>query len=215
MGVVSALGPGRERNPFCVQGLGPDGTEYRFAEGDSAEAWLAWALAHPHGAVIVAPCGFGKSTLVRTIAACAAARGLRTVLWRLHGHDRWPPRSALADALRARLLVVDGAEQWPRAAIAALGALLHLRGAALLLTAHGPRGSGAVRRLAPDAASIAALVEARSGERPDTAALLRRHGGNVRELFAALYDEWEREGRLSPATTVRPGSGGSSPARAR
>lgn len=205
---MSALGPGRERNPFCVQDLGPDGAEYRFADGDSADAWLAWALAEPRAAEIVAPQGFGKSTLARTLAAAASARGMRVVLWRLHEHDRRPPASAPADLLRAELLVIDGAEQWPRAAVAAVRGLLRARGAALLMTAHAPLRIGVARELRPDARRISEMVEARAGSPADGEALLRRHGGNVRELFAALYGEWERDGGVSP-TPAPPGSGGS------
>jgi hypothetical protein len=139
---------------------------------------------------VLGPHGSGKSTLLVHLERRARSRGWSTYAFRgSRGFD------ALHLAVLPRPLVVfaDEFEELGAVRAALLRACCALRGASLVVTAHRDLGMETLCERSVDAATALVLCHRLlAGAEPPTASeldgLLRKHDGNVREVFFDLYD---------------------------
>ena len=138
-------------------------------------------------ALLVGPHGSGKTTLLEALAPHLGA-----VTWLRLRRDRRHNRAALAALPRAPggVLLIDGLEQ--------LGSLdwlrIRHRARAILATSHHGGRLPTLHQHRTSAALLDTLVQM-LGEPapPDSAQLLQRHGGNLRDCLRELYDRKGRE----------------------
>lgn len=190
-------------NPYCAHGFAPGRVPWGAQSGvvlDDVVTQLtrrvgAWQILGPHGS--------GKTTLLAHLARVALARGCSVERWR--GTRRLDtPVHAGGRALSASLVLLDEAEQIPWLRRAGLRLWCTLRRRTLVMTTHSDLGVDVLCTLAVTAPVLdhvlAALWSAQGvvPTRVDSALLLRRHGGNVREILFELYDEHERARRSVP-----------------
>jgi energy-coupling factor transporter ATP-binding protein EcfA2 len=145
--------------------------------------------------VLLGPCGSGKSTLLRQLAGRLEARGLAARHQRLDPDDparaHRQARRMAAGAGPGIALLVDGADRLPAWRWWMLR--WQARHAAVLVaTTHRPGRLPTLRRCATDPSLLRRLVaELDPGERlheAEARRLLAAHGGNLRDVFWALYD---------------------------
>jgi hypothetical protein len=177
----------RYPNPFCAA---------RFAPGvlpwiGDLDPLVARACVPGARLQILGPHGSGKSTLLVHLARNAKLRGWNTLSLRgSHG------LSALFSAERAsgKPLVVfaDEAEELGAARLTLVRAWCRMHRASLVVTAHRDLGLETLCERAVDAPLVRRLVDdLLDGHPPITVEvddLLRRHHGNLREIFFDLYD---------------------------
>jgi hypothetical protein len=185
-------------NPFATRFTRPGAVPPLDRDGRPLDvAALAARLRTLGSAAIVGPHGHGKTTLLVAIADAVAAAGRPVSLVRARGWaDILPTLAAIAGPPAGALVCIDGWEslgpgRWPlRQAARALGR-------PLLVTSHGPAGLPVLRACATSDKLLAAIV----ARLPDhggrigaehVAAAFGRHGGNLRDSLAELYDRYER-----------------------
>jgi len=186
-------------NPFSTRYVRPGAIPFVFGTHDSAEATVARFIALGRRAQIVGPHGVGKSTLLAALLPALAAAGMPGYLIGLRDQERSLPADwqAAARHAKARTIVVDGYEQLNRWNRWRLSAVCRRAGWALLITAHEDAGLPTLDRLAPSLATVQALVDRLLGgcrgavSRERVAQQFADCGGNARETFFALYDDFE------------------------
>lgn len=162
---------------------------------------------------VVGDHGAGKTRFLASFAAQLRDRGRPT--WSVRATHAPPPSAAEVDG---RIVLVDELDalpwatrwRWRRRLRAAAG---------VVIARHAPSATlPTLHRCAPDAALVAELVAelvapqpeaatAPSLEAPtagDLAALIARHRGNVRAVFAELYDRAAGRDRAATSDAARP-----------
>jgi hypothetical protein len=190
-------------NPFSTRFTRPGAIDFLFPAGMDGARLLERLRLHGWWGQIVGPHGSGKSTLLAALEphwesvgreplAIVLRDGQRQLDWAALSDRRLGPRSQL---------IIDGYEQlswWSRYRVKRL-CRLHRSG--LLITSHRTAGFPELFTTRVDLATAARLVEivgrSDSGAlpKPPIEVLLAEHGGNMRELFFALYD-WYEQHRL-------------------
>jgi len=194
--------PARTRlpaNPFATRYTRPGALPPLDALGRPRDVsrLVDFVLLRGGAAAVVGPHGTGKSTLLVAIAAELAARGRLAGCVTLR---RWLDAPlvvrSLAAAPRGSTLCIDG---WERMTppIGGLARLLAVtRGCGLIVTTHRPCRMPLTVRTASSPRLFDRLVErlpdhgGRIGP-ADLARALARHGGNLRDSLAELYDLFE------------------------
>jgi hypothetical protein len=147
-------------------------------------------------AEIVGPHGSGKTTLLGQLGGHLEREGFAVHRWRLFADRRPPPSRTLvreASGFGPRdVLLVDGAGHlsrptWWRVARAARGA------GGLVITAHESGRLPTLLETRTDLALLASLTRELVGTRASAleatlSELFDAHGGNLRDVFLALYD---------------------------
>jgi hypothetical protein len=204
----------RPRNPFGATTTRPGALPFRWpelpAEGHErvhlqrTEQLSRCLVDHRRGA-IVGPHGSGKSTLLCDLQRClasgeAAPRVVREVL--RDRNDATRVERAAAGLASTDWLLVDGWEQLGWLAKVRVLARRRRGGPRLLVTTHRPpRGFSVVAELATDRRRARALATLLLAEHPALRApLLERFDqlwprceGNLRTLWAAMYESFEEE----------------------
>ena len=194
-----AGGAPQRENPFSTSRVRPGALAYHFPPGINAAALVERFGAAGWRGEIIGPHGSGKSTLLADLMAELARCGRPALLAALHDRQRRMPAGFYRQSglLAPAVVVVDGYEQlswWSRKRIAWA---CRRRGLGLLVTAHRPTGLPTLYRTHCDPNRLYGLVcqLLEPGEAflsaEEVGARLDRHGGNVRELFMDLYDEFE------------------------
>ncbi len=192
-------------NPFSVRFVQPGVLEWMASDEGMQVSVLRDRLiadCQSRGAIL-GPHGAGKSTLVHHLLS-----GWGGPFARLQLRRRESPwgrvRQVLPGMGRGQLLVLDGFEQLSPLARIHVRWSTRRRGVGLLVTSHRTCGVTVLARVEPgpelvwrlvrnrlDAAGVALSGEAMRDLEHRTGRLLRVHGGNVREVFMALYDWFE------------------------
>jgi len=187
-----------DRNPFRVARM--EALAYR-APDFAWEDFLANLAAHGYRGAVVGPHGSGKTTLLLEARERLAAVGIPVRYGFLNEETPKKGGAALGylrDTPGDALLFLDGAEQLdPVTWLWLRWRSRSLRG--FVITAHAPGRLPTLYRTATAEETLRALLEELvPGEAearwPQAQAHFRRCGGNIREVFFALYDTCAREG---------------------
>lgn len=192
-------------NPFATRHVRPGQLRPLSATATTRDIPAAVATIRSAGgsAAIVGPHGTGKSTLLRALAAEFAAAGLLAGQIQIRqGRDRLAALLMVGRAAAGTTACLDGWEQLGPAGRIGARLLARLRGCHLVVTSHRPTGlplhlptSTSLRLLE---AIVAALPDHDGLIEPaDLAEAFDRHGGNLRESLADLYDRFELRARQS------------------
>ncbi len=205
---MSALGPAA--NPFRTARI--DHLRFRLVT-TTWDQLTARFDALGRRVAVVGDHGAGKTRFLATFAAHLRDRGRPT--WSVRATHTPPPTAAEVDG---RIVLVDEVDalpwatrwRWRRRLRAAAG---------VVIARHAPSATlPTLHRCSPDAALVAELVAELVTPRPeaatapsiaapavaDLAALLARHRGNVRAVFAELYDRAAGRDRGATAWAARP-----------
>jgi hypothetical protein len=192
-------------NPFSTRFTRPGAIPYWFGPGTCAGDLARKLSAAGWRGQIVGLHGSGKSTLLAALVEPLARQGRRPWFISLHEGQRRLPSGWARQARRAgaKLIVIDGYEQlgtrwrlWTRSCC-------RRRDWGLLVTAHRDVGFPTVWSTASDAQAAQAIVARLLADgdvtfsRQLVADSLAAAGGNMREMLFALYDEYERQRRLT------------------
>ena len=182
-----------DQNPFRVARI--EGLAYRAPNFDW-EAFLARLEAPGLRGAIVGPHGSGKTTLLLEAQSRLKARGVPVRYGFLNEESRFKARQAralVAETPRESVLFLDGAEQldgltWQWLQWRALG----LRG--FVITIHQPGRLPTIHTTETGEVLLRELLEQLVGESwprywPRAREHFERCGGNIREVFFALYDD--------------------------
>lgn len=182
-----------DQNPFRVARI--EGLAYR-APDFEWEAFLARLEAPGLRGAIVGPHGSGKTTLLLEAQSRLEARGVPVRYGFLNEESRFKARQAhalVAETPREAVLFLDGAEQldgltWQWLQWRARG----LRG--FVITIHQPGRLPTIHTTETGEGLLRELLEQLVGEewtryRPRAREHFERCGGNIREVFFALYDD--------------------------
>lgn len=188
-------------NPFrsgCIERL-----DYRFSRG-SWDALLVRVNALNRRGAILGPHGSGKTTLLEQLRARLQAAGERCALLRLVEGERGGVTDWIARTPVDAILLLDGAGRL-NPVQRTLAVLRSRRHRGFIVTAHGQTFLPVLWRCGPEPDVVLELFRqlapdvARTMSAASVEIELRRHGGNVRELFREWYDRWG-SGRL-PTTS--------------
>ena len=188
-------------NPFSTRYVRPGSLAYQFAADASAPRLIERLARRRWWGQVVGAHGSGKSTLLHALVPLLEREGRTVLRHTLHVGQRRIPAAALAGwrSWRATTqLVVDGFEQMAWLARRALQHRCRQTHAGLLVTAHRSMGLPTLVEVRCPLDTARQLVEQLVAERGATISsaevddLYAVHDGNVRELFFALYDLWER-----------------------
>lgn len=191
-------------NPFASHRTRPGALEFCFPPGASLDSLIDQLREHRWRGQIVGPHGTGKSTLIAALLPEMHGRGLCTRAIALHdGQRRLPHRFLKPHESEAPLvLVVDGYEQLSFFERMTLRWHCWRRRRGLLITTHSPAFQlTRLLTLAPSFEVLIFLVQKLLAGSPplvdDHAASVSfsRHGGNFREVWFDLYDQYERNRR--------------------
>jgi len=188
---LTALLP--RENPFCVEAV--ENLAFRLPSGITWDTLLSRLEANKWTGSIVGPNGSGKSTLLEQLVPRLENRGFRPFFCRLTTESTHADKEALLAAVRELrtpdVFLLDGAEQlstrqWLplRVAVDSL--------AGCIVTLHRTGRLPIVLQTETTPALLAQLIHELTGGSSlppgETATLLARHRGNVRDCFRELYD---------------------------
>ena len=191
-------------NPFSTRYTRPGAMPFQFAPGPKEKQLIERLWDTGLWGQIVGPHGSGKSTLLHLLARRASSVGMRWVPFDLHDRQRrmprgWRPQVWKAfERGRATLVVVDGYEQLSPFARWRLKRTCRHHKWGLLVTAHSDVGFPHLYRTLTHIDLAQALVAMLLPESDSpissrlVAEVFRRHEGNLRAVFADLYDHYEK-----------------------
>lgn len=180
-------------NPFCADAV--ESLAFRLPGGLTWDALIAKLEGSKWIGSIVGPHGSGKTTMLEQLAPRLEKRGLRPHFCRLTTESTQADKDALLAGVRELrapdILLLDGAEQlstrqWLplRVAVDSL--------AGCVVTLHRTGRLPILVQTETTPALLAELISELTGGSSlppgETANLLMRHRGNVRECFRELYD---------------------------
>jgi hypothetical protein len=202
---MAMAAPRHISNPFATRHVRPGQLRPLSAAASEQDmpAVVATIQAAGGSAAIVGPHGTGKSTLLRALAAEFAAAGHLAGLIQLRrGRDGWAALRLLAAAASGTTACLDGWEQFGPVGRLSARLLARLRGCHLVVTSHRPTSLPLHLSTSTSLALLEAIVAALPDhggliERTDLAHAFDRHGGNLRESLADLYDRFELRARQS------------------
>lgn len=202
---MAMAAPRHITNPFATRHVQPG--RLRPLSATAAEQDLPAAIAAIQAAggsaAIVGPHGTGKSTLLRALAAEFAAAGRLAGLVQLRrGRDALAVFRLLGRAAAGTTACLDGWEQLGPAGRLGARFLARLRGCHLVVTSHRRTSLPLHLMTSTSLALLETIVAALPDhggliERADLADAFDRHGGNLRESLADLYDRFEIRARQS------------------
>jgi hypothetical protein len=186
-------------NPFSTRFVRPGAMAYLFAPGESATGMARRLADLGWRAQIVGPHGSGKSTLLAELLPAVERAGRPAWLVTLRDGQRRLPRDWVSIARRAAagVIVVDGYEQLSYWSRWRLKARCRRASWGLLVTAHRDAGLPTLASLVPSLQAAQAVVDRllpQGSSRIDRAAVadcFAAAGGNIREMFFALYDRYQ------------------------
>lgn len=193
--------PEPDRNPFSTCYVRPGRLAFRFSERWDASQLTRRLVDQGGWGQVVGPHGAGKSTLLHAWLPQLAGAGRDIVWWTLHAGERQLPagwKSAAREWGPSTLVVVDGYEQlswWSRRQ---LQSRCRRAGCGLLVTTHHDVGLPDLVSVRSSLDVVQALVAELTRNMPqriaaeEVATCYQACQGNVRELFFALYDLYER-----------------------
>ena len=192
-------------NPFSTRFTRPGMVPPLDASGRPLDVVLLAERIHSQGGmfVIEGPHGHGKTTLLVAILAVLRGRGRTTLLVRADSFAAaWGVVLDIAQARAGTVVGVDGWEQLPPGATAAIRMISRWRRTVIGVTAHRWTGLPVLSRCHTSPDVLAGVVERLPGHggrigRTDILEAFHRHGGNVREALYDLYDRFERRVRRS------------------
>jgi hypothetical protein len=188
---------GRTLNPFATRYTRPGAVPPLDVCGRPLDLEsLAGGLLAAGAAVLQGAHGHGKTTLLVALADTLAAAGWRVRLLRIRGaREAWVAVVALAAEPPRTALFIDG---WERLGVVGrvLAAVARRRRGVMLVTAHRPVGLPVLRHCTTSVAMLRAIVDRLPDHRgliddDDIARAFHRHGGDLRESLADLYDRVE------------------------
>ncbi len=179
-------------NPFCADAV--ENLPFRMPGGLTWEALLDKLAANNWIGSIVGPHGSGKTTLIEQLAPRLESRGLRPHFCRLTTESTQADKDSLLASVRTLrapdILLLDGAEQlstrqWLplRVAVDSL--------AGCVVTLHRTGRLPILVQTETTPALLTELIHELTGSSlppGETATLLMRHRGNLRDCFRELYD---------------------------
>jgi len=183
-------------NPFATKFIRPGAIPYLFPRGITADSLATQLQSQQWRGSIIGPHGSGKSSLLTALTPHWEALGRVVVRQQLHGGQRaldWKSLHVRQWTNRT-LVIIDGYEQlssWQRFLLAVR---CYLRGAGLLVTAHGPVGLPAIFTTKPSLELALGIVQQllpESDDRitpADVAQAYTAQHGDLREMLLRLYD---------------------------
>lgn len=191
-----------DSNPFASIRTRPGALPFCFPAGLSAASLVSkFEETHWRGQ-IVGPHGSGKSTLLAALLHELQERTIPTLAIALRDGQRRLPAGFLQPASSPDVIVIDGYEQLSFAQRIALRWHCWIRDRGLLITTHSPAlFLSTLATLVPNEELMVQLFDRlMDGVQPlvhreDADASFSRHGGNLREVWFDLYDQYERNRR--------------------
>ena len=204
--------PGRENsasvtavsNPFSTRYTRPGAIPFHFSPGPKEKQLIERLWDTGLWGQVIGPHGSGKSTLLQLLSKGAAREGICCVPFDLHDSQRRMPRGwrkrvwEAFEVGRATMVVVDGYEQLSAFSRWRLKQICRQQKWGLLVTAHSDIGFPHLYRTLTHidlAHALVAFLLPESEKRIAShlvAEVFRRHEGNLREVFADLYDRYEK-----------------------
>ena len=183
-------------NPFSTKFIRPGAIAYQCTPGKSIAYYADCFLSNARRGQVVGPHGSGKSTFVMAFQKELAARGLDVHLITLHSFDKSGLNSLLTFQ-PGSILILDGFEQLPHWRRFRIILSTRRRNIGLLTTSHVSFGLPTLLETSVDLESAQNLVRTLTGSEPpeNLEFLLKKHNGNLREVFFDLYDECEAKAR--------------------
>ena len=191
-------------NPFSTRYVRPGAMGFRFGPGPKFEQLVDRLRDTGYWGQIIGPHGTGKSTLVATLVERVHQYGIRAVHFELHDGQRHMPTAWQKTAWnafeqgRSTMVIVDGFEQLNRFCCWRVKHICRAKNWGLLVTAHKAVGLPTLYRTSTSAALAQSLTETLlSGYEttitPDQIQkAFQHHDGNLRNVFFALFDHYER-----------------------
>lgn len=181
-------------NPFATSQI--EKVAFRFPLGVDWNVLLKRLESQNWCASIVGGNGSGKTTLMEQLIPHLEDRGFEPIILRLNSESSMRDKERLPEKLRPvkkpGFILLDGAEQlstrhWLAVRAAASGA------AGFVVSVHRSSRLPVAMELETNADLLDDIVlELTGGKLPDheSAGILHRHRGNVREALRELYDRW-------------------------
>lgn len=203
---MHTLAPGTDRhpcNPFATRHTRPGAVPPLDRNGVLLDVGAVLAMLERHRRVaIVGPHGTGKSTLLAALADQLANAGSPAEVIRLR---RRRDTVRLVTALWGpadTTLLVDGWERLGRPWAFLVATLARLLGRSMVVTSHRRIGMAEAACTAGTLPLLTAIVARLPAHRDlitesDLADTFSRHGGNLRDALADLYDRYELRSRRS------------------
>ncbi len=193
-------------NPFSTRHTRPGAIPFRFAPGPKLKQLVERLWDTGCWGQIVGPHGSGKSTLVSLLISQIADYGIRAVPFGIHDGQQAMPAGwkkitwNAYEMGRTTMVVVDGFEQLSRLSQWRLRHTCRTRSWGLLITAHCDVGLPNLYRTRASIELAHTLVEFLASDvdaisRADVQQAFRTHDGNLRHVFADLYDRYEQQRR--------------------
>ena len=188
-------------NPFSTRFVRPGSLPYLFPGPRGVERLVERLRDCQWWGQIVGPHGSGKSTLLHTLVPQLERAGREIHWFTLSARDRRLPssvRDAMARANRATQVIVDGYEQLSTFHRIRLCHRCRRSRAGLLVTTHQNGRLPTLVELQCSVETVQRLVERLLDNGPkrvrptDVSRCFETQQGNVREVFFALYDLYER-----------------------
>lgn len=203
--------PSRRSNPFATCWLGPLGTPYIAANGNTPAVLTSRLATTGWRGQIVGPHGAGKSTLLRALEPEVNKLGRPWVEIGFRQIAGRPPAWQLIPASldAGKLLVVDGYEQLTLLERWVVQWRCWRASAGLLITTHRPFNLPTLLQFVPNEATAMAVFEQITGDadtpvtRGDVLHAFNASNRDMRQMFDKLYDLHEQRNRTEDVANKR------------